>query len=93
MDYSIHLYQFTYPFPHIASGKIRSSLDRVTVYLHLQPPPSLGEGGGVKSRQKEQCVQRPGNHGEHSVIGELKYVVQNGWSKNRREMERQEAER
>lgn len=41
----------------------------------------------VSSRQKEQYAQRHENNGEHPVIGELKYVVQNGLSKPGREME------
>lgn len=58
------------------------------ILVYSLPPPSLVEGGIVSSRQREQCVQRHGNNGEHSVTGELRYVVQNGWSKNTREMER-----
>ena len=48
---------------------------------------SLVPEGIVSSRQKEHSVQRHENNGEHPVIGELKYVVQNGLSKTRREME------
>ena len=50
------------------------------------------ENGGVEVHHlnwsiKEQYVQRHENNGEHPVIGELKYVVQNGLSKTGREME------
>ena len=57
------------------------------IFIHNLPL-SLVQEGIVSSRQKEHSVQRHENNGEQPVIGELKYVVQNGLSKTRREMER-----
>ena len=57
------------------------------IFIHNLPL-SLVQEGIVSSRQKEHSVQRHENNGEQPLIGELKYVVQNGLSKTRREMER-----